>query len=196
MAPSPAGHGAAALPRDRLRRPGARGRRLTSAVVGTAGISLLVGAWHAIGPRHPAFALVVSMLSFGLVPFVGDALAPRVPRWLREAPQRERVLHRALFVPQIGRALDAIGWNAFVGRPRGAGGTREALRGIERSTRGNLAAHGTGLAVHLLAAIASAVAGAPGVAALVLATAVPLHLYPILIQRAVRLRLARVLARL
>lgn len=173
-----------------------RSRRAVSATVGVLGTVLLVTAWEAIGPDRPVFAVVVGMLSFGLVPFVGDAVAPHLPRWLVDAQPRERRLHRILLVPQVISLLDAVGWNTFIGRRPGSGSTREGLRAIERSTRGNIAAHGVGAGVHLVVGIACAVGGSADVALLVLALGAVMHVWPVLIQRAVRLRLMPLLARL
>ncbi|GEM_PF-5735841 len=88
------------------------------------------------------------------------AVARHLPRWLVDAHPSERRLHRILLVPQVISLLDAVGWNAFIGRRRGSGSTREVLRAIERSTRGNIAAHGVGAGVHLVVGIACAIGGA------------------------------------
>ncbi len=176
--------------------PGRGRRRATSAVVGAIGVLLQIGAWATVGPRHPVFALVVTMTSFGLVPFLGRPLAPHLPRWLLDVPPGERVLHRLLGIGLVMRVLDAVRWNASLGRGRGTAGTRAGLRAVDRHTRESLAAHGVGALVHAGAAVAPAAAGAWGVAGLVLFGGLAAHVYPVLIQRAVRLRLAPLLARL
>ncbi len=175
--------------------PGRGRRRATSAVVGVVGILLLVGAWTAVGPHHPVFALVVTMMSFGLVPFLGRPLARHLPRWLIDVPPTERMLHRVMGVGVVMRVLDAVRWNKSLGRGRGTAGTRAGLRAVDRHTRESLAAHGVGALVHAGAAAAAAMAGAWDVAGLVLFGGLAVHVYPVLIQRAVRLRLAPLLTR-
>ena len=159
---------------------------------------LVVDRWFDddIGPDHPAFALLVTTWTFFLTPGVAipavlltTRLLPRT--WFR-VPAGERVLHRILGVDTFAWLLERSGWNRQVVVPlRRFDGTRAGLRSLERSALGGIIAHGACFAIHLLLAAAALFTGHPWGALWILLPGVVLHLYPVLLQRSIMLRLQR-----
>ena len=105
-------------------------------------------------------------------------------------PAGERVLHRMLGVGIFGWLLERSGYNSQVADPlRGFDGTRAGLPLLEQSARGGAIAHGVCFAVQLLFAAAALFTGHPSGALWILLPGVVLHLYPVLLQRSIMLRL-------
>jgi len=161
---------------------------------------LLIDRWFDddMGPGHPAYALLVTTWTFFLTPGVAIpavVLATRLlPRHWFRVRAGERVFHRMLGVGSFGRLLERSGWNRHVVVPmRRFDGTRAGLRTLERSALGGIIAHGVCFAVHLLLAAAALFTGHPWGALWILLPGVLLHLYPVLLQRSIMLRLQRLL---
>jgi hypothetical protein len=151
---------------------------------------MLVPSWVALGPAHPYFALMVVSWTWVLGPGVAGPVMRRLPRrWFR-VPAGERVLHRMLGVGIFGWLLERSGWNRHLVEPmRGFDGTRAGLLSLEQSVRGAASAHGTCFAIHvLLAAVALSTGDRRGALWMLLPAVVP-HLYPVLLQRSIMLRL-------
>jgi hypothetical protein len=151
---------------------------------------MLVLFWFAVGPSQPYYALMVVGWTWGLGPGVAGPVMRHLPRrWFR-VPAGERVLHRMLGVGVFGWLLERSGWNRHVAEPmRGFDGTRAGLFSLERSVRGAACAHGTCFAIHVLLATVALFTGQPrGALWMLLAGVVP-HLYPVLLQRSIMLRL-------
>ncbi len=161
---------------------------------------LLIDRWFDddMGPDHPAYALLVTTWTFFLTPGVAIPAVLLVTRllprhWFR-VPAGERVFHRMLGVGNFGWLLERSGWNRHVVVPlRRFDGTRAGLRSLERSALGGIIAHGACFAVHLLLAAAALFTGHPWGALWILLPGVVLHLYPVLLQRSIMLRLQRLL---
>ena len=159
---------------------------------------LLVDRWFDddMGPDHPAYALLVTTWTFFLTPGVAIPAVVLVTRllprhWFR-VPAAERVFHRMLGVGNFGWLLERSGWNRRVVVPlRRFDGTRAGLLSLERSALGGIIAHGACFAVHLLLAAAALLTRHPWGALWVLLLGVALHLYPMLLQRSIMLRLQR-----
>ena len=156
---------------------------------------VIFGWFHRnMGPSHPAFALLVTVWTFVLTPGVAIPAVRFVTRliprhWFR-VPAGERVLHRMLGVGTFGWLLERSGYNRRVADPlRGFDGTRAGLPSLERSVYGGSIAHGTVFAVHLLLAVAAFLTGHLWGALWILLPGVILHLYPVLLQRSIMLRL-------
>jgi hypothetical protein len=157
---------------------------------------LLVDLWFDddMGPDYPAYALLVATWTFFLTPGVAipavvlaTRLLPR--RWFR-VPAGERALHRVLGVGNFGWLLERSGWNRRVVAPlRRFDGTRARLLSLERSALGGIIAHGACFAVHLLVSAAALFAGHLWSALWILLPGVAMHLYPVLLQRSIMLRL-------
>lgn len=125
---------------------------------------------------------------------------PAGPRRVAAVLTRHVVVHTAAtlaagvalraFRPRLdARLLRAAGWDRVVARVRGFDGTRAGLAALERHTRLSEASHllGGAVAVALLAARADRpVRGALSAAG----SAVLLHAHPVLLQRALRGRIA------
>jgi hypothetical protein len=161
---------------------------------------LLIDRWYDddMGPDHPAYALLVATWTFFLTPGVAipavvlaTRLLPR--RWFR-VPAGERVLHRVLGVGIFAWLLERSGWNRRVVAPlRRFDGTRARLLSLERSALGGIIAHGACFAVHLLVSAAALFAGHPWGALWILLPGVAMHVYPVLLQRSIMLRLQSLL---
>ena len=157
---------------------------------------VLVFLWFAIaeGPDHPAYALFVTAWVFVLTPGVAipavllvTRFLPR--RWFR-VPASERVLHRMLGVGVFAWMLERSGYNRRVVRPlRRFDGTRADLATLELSSLGGIIAHGVCFAIHSLLAAAALFTGHKWGALWILLPGVALHLYPVLLQRSIMLRL-------
>lgn len=130
-------------------------------------------------------------MTFALGPAVaGPVMRVVPPRWFR-VPRSERVLHRILGVGVFGGLLEVSGWNRHVAKPlRGFSGTRAGLPSLERGVRANICAHGTCFAIHLALAILALFCRHPWRGAFwMLWPGVLVHLYPVLLQRSIMLRL-------
>jgi hypothetical protein len=105
-------------------------------------------------------------------------------------PASERLLHRMLGVELFGWLLESAGYNARVADPlRNFGGTKAGLLSLEQSARGGASAHGVCFAIHVLFAAAALFGGHWWGALWILLPGVVLHLYPVLLQRSILLRL-------
>lgn len=162
---------------------------------------LLLGAavtygWAVIGPGHPVYALMVAAGTFGLGPWIGKPVEHRAPaRWFRVHPGQKRLL-RLLGVPAFGQLLKRSGWNRAVADPmRSFNGTRGDLPNLERHLRSGMSAHGTAFLIHLSLSALAAATGHWWGALWLLLPGVILHLYPVLLQRWIRLRIQPLLDR-
>jgi hypothetical protein len=158
---------------------------------------LLAVCWFVLGPNSPAYAIGVVGATFALGPAVAAPVMRRVPRQWFRVPAWERVLHRIAGVGVFGWLLDVSGWNRRLAAPmRGFSGKRAGLPSLEQSLRGNVSAHGTCFAIHVLLAILALLSRHPWSAALwMLLPGVVVHLYPVLLQRSIMLRLQPLLDR-
>jgi hypothetical protein len=95
-----------------------------------------------------------------------------------------------LGVGNFGWLLERSGWNRHVIAPfRRFDGTRAGLLSLKRSALGGIIAHGVCFAIHLLFGAAALFTGHLWGALWVLLPGVVLHLYPVLLQRSIMLRL-------
>jgi len=147
--------------------------------------------WFVLGPSNPWYAVGVVGGTFILGPVVAAPVMRIVPRQWFRVPTCERVLHRILGVGIFGWLLDVSGWNRHVAEPmRGFSGKRAGLPSLEQSVRGNVSAHGACFAIHVLLAVLALFSRHPWSAALwMLLPGVAVHLYPVLLQRSIMLRL-------
>jgi hypothetical protein len=155
--------------------------------------------WFVLGPASkvagattPWYAVSVACGTFGLVIAVPvPAVMRRVPRQWFRVPARERLLHGMLGVGVFGWLLDVSGWNRHFLEPlRGFSGKRAGLPALERSLRAAAVSHGICLAIHVLLSVLALFTRHPWSAALwMLLPGVVVHLYPVLLQRSIMLRL-------
>jgi hypothetical protein len=125
----------------------------------------LTAFWFVLGPGNPWYAVGVLWGTCSLVPAVPGVVMQRVPlRWFR-VPAGERVLYRIAGVGAFGWVLDVCRWNRRVVEPlRGFSGKR--------------------------AVTVPARAGASGRGSVwMLTPGVVVHLYPVLLQRSILLRI-------
>lgn len=179
------------MPADRPDSPSSGAVRAELAGVATLlllGVAVAYG-WVAIGPDHPVYALMVAAGTFGLGPWTGKPLELRAPaRWFRVHPAERRLL-RLLGVPAFGKLLERSGWNRMIADPmRSFDGTRSDLANLDSHLRGTMSAHGTSFLIHLALSVLAAATGHLWGALWLLLPGVILHLYPMLLQRWIRLR--------
>jgi hypothetical protein len=156
---------------------------------------LVIVLWFGPGPDSPLYGLVVTgwTLNLGLVV---APLALRLPeRWFR-VPARERVLHRTLGVAAFGWLLDNSGWNRTVALPmRQLKITRANLPRLLVNIHAAEGVHAIAFVPHVvLAALALATGHRPG-ALWILLPGIVVHLYPVLLQRWMTLRVVPLLRR-
>jgi hypothetical protein len=149
-------------------------------------------SWFVLGPNHPWRGAMVAWGTMSIVPALPTpALVRRVPRpWFR-VPKGEHLLHRLLGVGVFGWLLDVSGWNRRVLEPlRGFSGGRTGLLSLEQGVQASGIAHGSCFAIHVLLAVFALFTRHPWSGALwVLLPGVVVHLYPVLLQRSIMLRL-------
>lgn len=154
--------------------------------------------WFVLGPSSPGYGISMVAGTFALGPALAAPLMHRLPRkWFR-VPAGERTLHRILGVGVFEWLLDVTGWNRFVAKPmRGFMGRRADLYALEQSVRANASAHGACFVIHVILAVLALLAPNPWSGAFwMLAPGVVLHLYPVLLQRSIMLRLQPLLDRI
>jgi hypothetical protein len=157
---------------------------------------ILIFFWLDRGPDHPFYGLLVVGWTLNLGPLVAAPVMLRLPAGWFYVPAGERVLHRMLGVGVFAWLLDRSGWNRHVALPmRGFNGARAALGALELSVRGSASAHGACFVVHMVFAALALFTGHPWGALWILAPGVIVHLYPVLLQRSIMLRLQPLLAR-
>ena len=148
--------------------------------------------WFVLGPSNPWYAVGVAWGISGLVLAIpAPAVVRRLPRQWFRGPAGERLLHRLLGVSVFGWLLDVSGWNRRVLEPlRGFSGKRAGLASLEQSVLAAAASHGICFVIHVLLAILALFTRHPWSGALwMLLPGVVLHLYPVLLQRSIMLRL-------
>ncbi len=169
------------------RRNGTAAAYWAMILCGAAALSLV---WFKDGPDRLSFGLVLAVWTFGLGPGVGIPIMQRVPaRWFR-IPRRERIFHRALGVDVFAWVLRHSGYNRrFVLPMWGFAIDRSGLRARALAARGGASAHGVCFAVHFVVAAVALWTGHPWGALWILLPGVVIHLYPVLLQRSILLRL-------
>lgn len=149
---------------------------------------LLVFCWFALGPDHPVYGLMVVGWTLVLGPVAAEPVMRRVPRHWFGVPAREGVLHGLLGVGIFRWLLERSGWERYVHK-REFRASRAGLSSLEAALRRNASAHGTSFTVHLLFAGFALFTGHRWGALWILLPGVFVHLYPVLLQRSIMLRL-------
>jgi len=159
-------------------------------------VGLIVG-WLEGGPDNPVYALMVTAWTWVLGLGVAIPVLLRIPpRWFR-VPAGERVLHRVLGVGVFGWLLRHSGYNRRLVHPMwGFSINRAGLPLRALAAKGGASAHGTSFAIHIVLAALALLTGHPRGALWILLPGVVLHLYPVLLQRAMLLRLQPLLDQL
>ena len=149
---------------------------------------LLILLWFALGPSHPYYALMVVGWTLILGPGVAGPVMRRLPRHWFRVPAGERVLHGMLGVAIFRWLLERSGWERHVHK-RAFHSTKAGLPSLEVALRSNVSAHGTCFAIHILLAAVALFSWHPWGALGILLPGVVVHLYPVLLQRSIMLRL-------
>lgn len=158
----------------------------------TACLAVIWFSWRVIGPGHPVFVAVVVCLVFSTAALTGP-LAERLvpPWWLARWGRADRIL-RALGVRGFGRFLELIRWRVRPPLDYSPDGVARLARDVIRSFGG----HVFGVALHGGVAVVALGAGHGWSALWLVLTAIPLHLYPALLQVMVYRRVARLQQRM
>lgn len=151
----------------------------------------VVVTWHVFGPSSAWCGITVIMGTFALGPAVAIPVMHRVPMQWFHVSRGERVIHSMAGVKIFGWLLDASGWNRIVSNPlRKFSGKKGGLAPLKESLQSNVCAHGTCFIIHVLLTILSLFSENPLVASLwMLCPGIVVHLYPVLLQRSIMLRL-------
>jgi len=153
-------------------------------------VTYLTVFWFVAGPGNPWYAVMVAWGTCSLEPVVAAPFLRSVPRQWFRVPAGERVLHRLVGVGIFGWLLDVSGWNHLIRPLRGFSGKRTGLLSLEQHARAGAIAHGICFAIHVLLAVLALFSRHPWSAALwMLLPGVVLHLYPVMLQRSMMLRL-------
>ncbi len=149
---------------------------------------MLIVFLFVLGPSHPWYGVMVVMGTLNLGPGVAGPVMCRVPRnWFR-VPAGERVLHRILGVGIFRWTLEHLGWERHIHK-RKFHATRAGLPSLEVALRSNASAHGTCFVIHLLLAAVALFTGHLWGGLWILLPGVLVHLYPVLLQRSLMLRI-------
>ena len=155
-----------------------------------AGVIVVFWLDSDIGPGHPALALIVTIWTTVLTPGVAVPVLQRLPRRWCRVPAGERIFHRLLGVGIFARLLERSGWNRRNVYPAwgpAINRTRLPLRVL--AAHGGGGAHGVCFAIHVLFSTVALFTGHPWGALWILLPGVVVHLYPVLLQRSILLRL-------
>jgi hypothetical protein len=152
--------------------------------------SVLMFLWSRGKAGHPMYGLLVTAWTWILGPGLAIPVMLHVPaRWFC-VPSGERRIHRALGVRLFARLLHSTGYNRRAVHPMwGFSINRAGLPLRAQAARGGASAHGASFVIHLVLATGALVAGYSRGALYILLPGVLLHLYPVLLQRAILLRL-------
>jgi hypothetical protein len=158
---------------------------------------LVIITWFERGPSDPTCALMVAGWTYGFVPAVcGPAERILRPHWFRVSTG-ERMLHRILGVEIFDWLLERFAYNRRIIRPaRGFDGTKAGLRSLEQGLRASAGAHVACFAPHILLSTVALVTGHGWRSSLwILLPGVVIHVYPVLLQRSIMLRVQPLLDR-
>jgi hypothetical protein len=151
----------------------------------------VVVMWFVAGPSSPWCGVTVVLGTSALGPAIAAPIMHRVPMQWFHVPTGERVIHSIAGVKIFGLLLDASGWNRLVSKPmRRFSSNKAGLVTLEQSLRGNVSAHGPCFIIHVLLTTLALFSEHPLKAALwMLCPGIVFHLYPVLLQRSIMLRL-------
>jgi hypothetical protein len=155
-----------------------------------AGILIVFWFDADVGPGHPLYAMLLTIWTAVLTPGVAVPILKRLPHHWCRVSAGERIIHRTLGVSIFGWLLDRSGWNHRNVYPAwGYSITKTRLPVRVLAARGGMGAHGACFAVHVTVAALALSAGQPWGALWILLPGIVLHLYPVLLQRSIMLRL-------
>lgn len=159
-----------------------------SAMLVNAGVLMFL--WSRGKADHPMYGLLVAIWTGLLGPGMAIPVMLRLPpRWFR-VPAGERVFHRMLGVGVFGWLLERSGYNRRLAHAMwGFSMNRAGLPFRAQAARGGASAHGASFVIHIVLAALALFTGYPWGTVWILLPGVVLHLYPVLLQRAILLRL-------
>jgi len=178
--------------------PTSRGESATTR--NAIGITLLSGAlstplWVFLGPGNPLTAMMITFCTANLVLAV-IPLALLIPARFYHVRPRERWLHRLLGVPAFGWLLDRSGWNRKVALAlRQLAISRDTLPRLLTTIHGTEGAHAIAFLPHMALATLAYRTGHPWGTFWMMLSGIVLHLYPVMLQRWMTLRVAPLVRR-
>lgn len=156
---------------------------------------MLLGLARMQGFRSPLFAVSLHFTCMGAATWVDGLLAPSLDgRRFDVAPWEPR-LYARLGVHAFRRGLRRIGWTRLLRDERIFDGRRRTLASYEAATRRGENGHSWILAFALVPVGGAALQGWWDAVAWIGGLCIPLHVYPILLQRTQRARLLALLRR-
>ncbi len=176
-----------------LTRPGFAAAAYWCSMLLYGGVLILL--WAERGPNNPFYALMLAAWTFILGPGVAIPVMRRVPQRWHHVPAGERTLHRIMGVDAFGRMLAWSGYNRRFVHPNWRFTiNRAGLPLRAQAARGGAAAHGACFLIHLALTVLALVAGYRWGALWLLVPGVVIHFYPVMLQRAIILRLQPLMA--
>lgn len=177
------------------RRAATTRRPARTAAVVAVGALVVVGiasaAGTAFGYRTLIFAWVLHFVLMAWISGVVDTARPQLrASWFRVRAW-EPSLHRRLGAWWYMRLLRLVGWERMTRRTGAFDGTRASLAAFDRQTRQSEFGHLIIAVLVTALSVVAAAAGAWDAAGWLSGLTVVLHVYPVLLQRAVRGRLQR-----
>ena len=152
--------------------------------------AVLILVWFVRGPDHPIYGLLVAAWTFPFGAGIAVPVILRVPPHQHRVPAGERALHRMFGIDAFGWMLARSGSNRrFVHAGWGFAINRAGLRFRAQAAQGGACAHGACFAIHLVLAAVALVTRHLWGALWILLPGVVIHLYPVLLQRSITLRL-------
>lgn len=148
-----------------------------------------------VGLRSPLFAFNLHLILMAGGAFVDKLVAPRLAGTYFDVAAWEPIVYRRLGVGAFMRFLQRIGWTAAVRERKNFDGTRATLTAYERATRHGENAHAWLLVIALVLSAGAMARGDDLGAFWIASMSVPFHVYPILLQRSQRARLAALIGR-
>jgi hypothetical protein len=165
------------------------------AVVGACAVAGIAwAAGNAFGYRTPVFAWVLHFVLMAWIAGLVDTARPELNGPWFTVREWEPAVHRRLGAWAYMRLLRLVGWERMTRRTSGFTGTRASLVALDRQTRTSEFGH---LIIAVLVTALSVLAagvGAWDAAAWLSGLTVVLHVYPIVLQRALRARIQRLRA--
>lgn len=150
---------------------------------------------RAVGVRNGFFAFELHFVLMAAGDAINRLLRPRLDGPRFEVSAAEVRLYGKLGVRAFMRGLRGVGWTALVRNRKVFDGTRRTLATYERATRESENAHMWLFAVSLLPIGWTLAQGWWDATAWIASMSVLFHVYPVLLQRTQRARLASLLAK-
>ncbi|QLG13138.1 hypothetical protein HLB42_19665 (plasmid) [Deinococcus sp. D7000] len=159
---------------------------------GLAALLVTLAAWglgHVTGFHGLSFALGVQVLLMWWALYLLAVTKPALREGFFTVKSWEAPLYRRLGASAFDTLLRLVGWERLRRGARGFSGTRASLARLDRATREAEYSHLLLALICLGLAVGAFLLRAADAGGWLLLTAVPVHLYPVMVQRSLRWRL-------